>query len=80
MIGVSKREKRKTDINKILVEIIEDNFPKLNKHKKLEIQENLQTSGRIDNTHTIPMHIRLVKLLKSKNEEKTKSNQIFKFF
>ena len=59
-----------------------DNFPKLKKNIKLQIQEDLQTSVRINNI-TTPRYI-VVKLLKTKDEEKVKSSQekkdLFSFF
>lgn len=69
VIGVSK-ERRENGKNTILV----DDFSKLKKDINLQIQKDLQTSGRINNNNITPRHI-IVKLLSTKDEEK--SSQFF---
>ena len=67
IIGVSEEDKRK-GCEKILEEIIVENFPKMGKEIATQIQETQRVPKRINPTIKTPRHI-LIKLMKIKHKE-----------
>ena len=81
IIGVPEEEDKKKGHEKILEEIIVENFPKMGKDIATQIQENQRVPNRINPRQNTPRHI-LIKLTKIKRKEqilkaareKTKNN------
>ena len=67
MIGVSEEDKNK-DLEKILEEIIVENFPKVGKEIITQVQETQRVPNRINPRRNTPKHI-LIKLTKIKHKE-----------
>ena len=67
IIGVPEEDKKK-DHEKILEEIIVENFPKMGKEIITQVQENQRVPNRINPRRNTPRHI-LIKLTKIKHEE-----------
>ena len=72
IIGVPEEEDKKKDHEKILEEIIVENFPKMRKEIITQVQETQRVPNRINPRQNTPRHI-LIKLTKIKHKE-----QIFK--
>ena len=71
IIGVPEEEDKKKDHEKILEEIIVENFPKMGKETITQIQETqgFPNPNRINPRQNTPRHI-LIKLTKIKHKEK----------
>ena len=69
IIGVWEEEDKKKDHEKILEEIIVENFPKLGKEIITQVQETQRVPYRINPRRNTPRHI-LIKLTKIKHKEK----------
>ena len=67
-IGVPEEEDKKKGYEKILEEIIVENFPKMGKEIATQVQETQRVSDRINPRQNTPRHI-LVKLTKIKHKE-----------
>ena len=72
IIGVPEEEDKKKDHEKILEEIIVENFPKMEKEIATQVQATQRVPNRINPRQNTPRHI-LIKLMKIKDKE-----QIFK--
>ena len=68
IIGVSEEEDKKKDHEKILEEIIVENFPKMGKEIVTHVQETQRVPNRINPRQNTPRHI-LIKLTKIKHKE-----------
>ena len=68
IIGVPEEEDKKKDHEKILEEIIVENFPKMEKEIITQLQETQRVPNRINLRRNIPRHI-LIKLTKIKYKE-----------
>ena len=65
IIGVPEEEDKKKDHEKILQEIIGENFPKMGKEIVTQVQETQKVPNRINPRQNTPRHI-LIKLTKNK--------------
>ena len=74
IIGVPEEEDKKKDHEKILGEIIVENFPKMGKEIITQIQETQRVPNRINPRQNTPRHI-LIKLTKIKHKEQTLKQQ-----
>ena len=68
IIGVPEEEDKKKDHEKILEEIIVENFPKMGKEIATQVQETQRVPNKINPRQNIPGHI-LIKLMKIKHKE-----------
>ena len=68
IIGVPEEEDKKKDHEKILEEIIGENFPKMGKEIITQVQETQRVPNRISPRQNTPRHI-LIKLTKIKHKE-----------
>ena len=68
IIGVPEEEDKKKDHEKILEEIIVENFPKMGKEIITQVQEAQRVPNRINPRRNTPRHI-LIKLTKIKQKE-----------
>ena len=68
IIGVPKEEDKKKDHEKIVEEIIVENFPKMGKQVITQVQEIQRVPNRINPRQNTPRHI-LIKLTKIKHKE-----------
>ena len=68
IIGVPEEEDKKKDHEKILEEIILENFPKVGKEITTQVQETKRVPNRINPRRNTPRHI-LIKLTKIKHKE-----------
>ena len=68
IIGVPEEEDKKKDHEKILQEIIVENFPKMGKEITTQVQETQRVPNRINPRRNTPRHI-LMKLTKVKHKE-----------
>ena len=68
IIGVSEEEDKKKDHEKILEEILVENFPKMGKEIITQVQETQRVPDRINSRQNTPRHI-LIKLTKIKHKE-----------
>ena len=68
IIGVPEKEDRKKDHEKILEEIIVENFPKMGKEIITQVQETQSIPNRINPRWNTPRHI-LINLTKIKHKE-----------
>ena len=68
IIGVPEEEDKKKDHEKILEEIIVENFPKMGKEIITQVQETQRVPNRINPRGNTPRHI-LIKLTKIKHKE-----------
>ena len=66
--GVLEEEDKKKDHEKILEEIIVENFPKMGKEIITQVQETQRVPNRINPRRNTPRHI-LIKLTKTKHKE-----------
>ena len=66
--GVPEEEEKKKDHEKILEEIIVENFPKMGKEIVTQVQETQRVPNRINPRQNTPRHI-LIKLTKIKHKE-----------
>ena len=72
IMGVPEEEDKKKGLEKILEEIIVENFPKMGMEITTQVQEIQKVPNRINQRQNIPRHI-FIKLMKIKHKE-----QIFK--
>ena len=63
-----KKKTKKKDYEKILEEIIVENFPKMGKEIAIQVQETQRVPNRINPRQNTPRHI-LIKLTKIKHKE-----------
>ena len=68
IIGIPEEEDKKKDHEKILEEIIVENFPKMGKEIITQVQENQRVPNRINPRQNNPRHI-LIKLTNIKHKE-----------
>ena len=68
IIRVPEEENKKKDHEKILEEIIVENFPKMGKEIATQVQETQRVPNRINPRQNNPRHI-LIKLTKIKHKE-----------
>ena len=68
IIGVPEEEDKKKDHEKILEEILVENFPKMGKEIITQVQETRRVPNRINPRRNTPRHI-LIKLMKIKHKE-----------
>ena len=68
VIGVPEEEDKKKDHEKILEEIIVENFPEMGKEIATQVQETQRVPNRINPWQNTPRHI-LIKLTKIKHKE-----------
>ncbi|KAB0380499.1 hypothetical protein FD755_008283 [Muntiacus reevesi] len=68
IIGVPEEEDKKKGHEKILEEIIAENFPKMGKEIATQVQETQRVPNRIKSRRNTPRHI-LIKLTKIKHKE-----------
>ena len=68
IIGIPEEEDKKRGHEKILEEIIVENFPKMGKEVVAQVQENQRVLNRINLVWNTPRHI-LIKLTKIKHKE-----------
>ena len=68
IIGVPEEEDKKKGHEKILEEIIAENFPKMGKEIAAQVQDTQSVSYRINSRWNTPRHI-LIKLMKIKHKE-----------
>ena len=68
IIGVPEEEDKKKDREKILEEVIVENFPKMGKEIITQVQETQRVPNRINPRWNTPRHI-LIKLTKIKHKE-----------
>ena len=69
IIGVPEEEEKKKDHEKILEEIIVENFPKMGKEIITQVQETQRVPNRINPRQNTPRHI-LIKFLKNQTHKK----------
>ena len=69
IIGVPEEEDKKKDHEKILEEIIVENFPKMGNEIITQVQEIQRVPNRINPRQNTPRHI-LIKLTKSNTKKK----------
>ena len=69
IIGVPEEEDKKKDHEKILEEIIVENFPKMGKEIVTQVQETQRVPNRINPRQNTPRHI-LIKLTRSNTKNK----------
>ena len=69
IIGVPEEEYEKKDHEKILEEIIVENFPKMGEEIITQVQETQRVPNRINPRRNTPRHI-LIKLKKSNTKNK----------
>ena len=69
IIGVPEQEEKKKGSEKILEEIIVENFPNIGKEIVTQVQEAQRVPHRINPRRNTPRHI-LIKLIKLKFKEK----------
>ena len=68
IIGVPEEEDKKKGNEKILEEIIPENFPKMGKETVTQVQETQRVPNRTHPRQNTPRHI-LIKLTKIKNKQ-----------
>ena len=68
IIGVPEEEDKEKDHEKMLEEIIVENFPKMGKEITTQVQETQRVPKRINPRQNTPRHI-LIKLTKIKHKE-----------
>ena len=68
IIGVPEEEEKKKDHEKILEEILVENFPKTGKEIITQVQQTQRVPNRINPKQNTPRHI-LIKLTKIKHKE-----------
>ena len=68
IIGVPEEDDKKKDHEKILEEIMVENFPKMGKEIITQIQETQRVPNRVNPRQNTPRHI-LIKLIKVKHKE-----------
>ena len=68
IIGVPEEEGKKKGHEKILEEIIVENFPKMGKEISTQVQKTQRVPNRINPRQNTPRHI-LIKLTKIKRKE-----------
>ena len=74
IIGVPEEEDEKKDQEKILEEIIVENFPKMGKEIITQVQETQRVPNRINLRRNTPRHM-LIKLKKIKHKEQILKEQ-----
>ena len=73
-IGIPEEEDKKKDQEKILEEIIVENFPKMGKEIITQVQETQRVPNRINLRRNTPRHM-LIKLKKIKHKEQILKEQ-----
>jgi len=68
LLGVPEEEDKQKDHEKILEEIIVENFPKMGKEIITQVQETQRVPNRLNPRQNTPSHI-LIKLTKTKHKE-----------
>ena len=68
IIGVPEEEDKKKSHEKILEEIIDENFPKMGKEIVTQVQEAQRVPSRINPRQNTPRHM-LIKLTKTNHKE-----------
>ena len=68
IMGIPEEEDKKKGHEKILEEIIVENFPKMEKEIVTQVQETQRVPNRVNPRQNTPRHI-LIKLMKLKHEE-----------
>ena len=68
IIGVPEKEDKKKGHEKILEEIIVENFPKMEKEIDTQVQETQRVPNRVNPRRNTPTHIS-IKLMKIKHKE-----------
>ena len=68
IIGVPEEEDKNKDHEKILEEIIVENFPKMGKEIIIQVRETQRVPNKINPRQNVPRHI-LIKLIKIKHKE-----------
>ena len=68
IINIPEEEDKKKDHEKILEEIIVENFPKMGKEIITQVQETQRAPNRINRRQNTPKHV-LIKLTKIKHKE-----------
>ena len=71
IIGAPEEKDKKKGHEKILKEIIVENFPKMRKEIAIQVRETQRVPNRINPRRNIPRHI-LIKLIKIKHKEQLK--------
>ena len=74
IIGIPEEEDKKKDHEKILEEIIAENFPKMGKEIITQVQETQRVPNSINSRRNTPRHI-LIKLTKIKHKEQILKEQ-----
>ena len=74
IIGVPGEDDKKKGHEKILEEIIVENFPKMGKEIATQVQETQRVQDRINPRQNTPRHI-LIKLMKVKHKEQILKKQ-----
>ena len=74
IIGVPEEEDKKKGYEKILEEIVVENFPKMGKEIATQVQETQRVQDRINPRQNTPRHI-LIKLMKVKHKEQILKKQ-----
>ena len=74
IIGVPEEEDKKKDHEKILEEIIVENFPKMGKEIIIQVQETQSIPNRINPRQNTPRHI-LIKLTDQTQRTNIKSSK-----
>ena len=74
IIGVPEEEDKKKGHQKILEEIIAENFPKMGKEIATQVQETQRVSSSLNTRQNTPRHI-LIKLTKSNTKTNIKSSK-----
>ena len=72
IIGVPEEEDKKKGHEKLLEEIIAENFPKMGKEIVTQVQKTKRVPNRVNPRQNTPRHI-LVKLTKTKHKEQKSS-------
>ena len=74
IIGVSEGKEREKGPEKIVEEIIVENFPNMGKEIATQVQEAQRVPGRINPRRNMPRHT-VIKLTKIKDKEKLKTTR-----
>ena len=69
IIGIPEGEETNKGIDNLFHEILEENFPNLERHSKIQTQEIQSTPNRINPRRSSPKHI-IARLVKSTDKDK----------
>ena len=75
IVGVPEEEDKKKNHEKILEEVVVENFPKMGKEIITQVQETQRVPNRINTRRNIPRHV-LIKLTKIKHKEQILKQQV----